>query len=327
MPSPAHESAVAELREHPDLLLKLVRKLLNAKLDPHLKPIDATQRFANPEEVRPDLVFVGRRRRWVAVEVQNTIDRTKRRRWLLAASMLFNDHGTMGEVVVITASRRVARWAEKVASARCALGTALTLRPVVLLLDSAAVDALLDPQQPELAFFAVWAIRRRHGEGAKQTVERALELTTALPAPLREKQGCAIVNVLNREMAAFAREVMMETSKQTGTKWGRALLAELKAMGIAEGEAKGEAKGKAEGEAKGKREALLTVLSARELPVSSAQQRRIQKCTDLELLDTWIRRAATATSVEEAMESPPRSPRKAAAKQARPATRRRATRG
>jgi hypothetical protein len=259
-------------------------------------------------------VYLGRRRRWVVVEVQNKIDPKKRRRWLLAASLLFNAHGQMGDVLVITASRHVARWAADVASARSKLGTQLTLRPVVLLLAGAAVEALLDPRQPELAFFAAWAMQERHGRAAKQTVRRAIELTGKLPAPLREQQARAILNVLNEEMAPFFDEVMMETSKQGATPWARAVLAKI------------EARGREKGKADGKQEALLAVLTSRELPVSATQEKRIKKCTDLDVLDLWIRRATTASSVKDVLGPAARSPQQPAAKPARAAARRRASR-
>ena len=314
MPTPAHEHAVSELRERPRLLSKLVRRLLDAQLDPRLKVLDATLRFANPGEVRPDLVFLGRRPRWLIVEIQNAIDPDKRRRWLLAASILFNDHGEMGDVLVITASRRVARWAARVASADSELGTRLELRPRVLLLAGGAVQALLDPRHPELALLAAWAMHHRHGPAAKAIVRRALELTERLPEPLRERQMRAILNVLNERMMAFIREVLMDPNKSNESPWFRKLRLDLEAIG--------EAKGKAEG----KQEALLLLLSTRKLPVSSAHRTRIQECTDLDLLDLWIRRATTASSMAEVLEPAARSPRKTAAKQARPASRRRASR-
>ena len=65
----------------------------------------------------------------------------------------------------------------------------------------------------------------------------------------------------------------------------------------AEGEAKGRAEGKAEGEA----QALLTILLVRGLAVSEAQQARILSCTDLTTLETWLKRAVTAGSVEEVL--------------------------
>jgi hypothetical protein len=322
MPTAAHESAVSKLHDHPALLSKLVRKVFHAALDPHLKPIDATLRFANPQEVRPDLVFLGRRPRWLIVELQNSTDPAKRRRWLLAASMLFNDHGEMGDVLVITASRRVARWAARVATARGALGTGLELRPKVLLLAGRTLQALLDPRHPELSFFAAWAMQDRHGPQAQATVRRALKLTEKLRGSLQAKQLHAILNVLNRRMVTFAREVLMNPDETKESPWFRKFRLELEAKG----EARGEAKGKAEGKAEGKQEALLVLLSTRELPVSSSQKKQIAACTDLEVLDTWIRRGASADSVAEVLAPVARSPRRATAKPARSTAPRRATR-
>jgi hypothetical protein len=45
--------------------------------------------------------------------------------------------------------------------------------------------------------------------------------------------------------------------------------------------------------------AVLTVLDARGVPVSDDIREQILACADLDLLDTWLRRAATATSADE----------------------------
>ncbi|WP_437899785.1 hypothetical protein [Sorangium sp. So ce124] len=66
----------------------------------------------------------------------------------------------MGEVLVITASRRVASWAKRVAHLQGALGTRFEPTPRVLLLAGRRVEALLDPMHPELALFAAWAVRQ-----------------------------------------------------------------------------------------------------------------------------------------------------------------------
>jgi hypothetical protein len=55
--------------------------------------------------------------------------------------------------------------------------------------------------------------------------------------------------------------------------------------------------GKAEGEAKGEAKALLAVLAARGIEVTAEARARITGCTDLDQLDTWVRRAATASSI------------------------------
>jgi predicted transposase/invertase (TIGR01784 family) len=57
--------------------------------------------------------------------------------------------------------------------------------------------------------------------------------------------------------------------------------------------------GKAEGEAKGKAEGVLVVLRARCLVVSPDVEARVSDCTDIALLDEWLRRAAVVGSAEE----------------------------
>jgi len=44
---------------------------------------------------------------------------------------------------------------------------------------------------------------------------------------------------------------------------------------------------------------VLTVLDARGVPVPEAVREQILACTDLARLDTWLRRATTATTAED----------------------------
>jgi len=57
----------------------------------------------------------------------------------------------------------------------------------------------------------------------------------------------------------------------------------------------GEARGKAQGEG----QAVLTVLDTRGVPVPEAVREQILACTDLAQLDTWLRRAVTATTADD----------------------------
>jgi hypothetical protein len=59
------------------------------------------------------------------------------------------------------------------------------------------------------------------------------------------------------------------------------------------------AKAAAEGEARGEGRAVLTVLEARGVQVPTAIREHVLGCTDLDQLDTWLRRAATATTAED----------------------------
>src|SRR5262249_42195360 len=55
----------------------------------------------------------------------------------------------------------------------------------------------------------------------------------------------------------------------------------------------------ARGQALGEARAVLTVLDARGVPVPEAIREQILACTDLTQLDTWLRRATTATEAED----------------------------
>jgi len=53
--------------------------------------------------------------------------------------------------------------------------------------------------------------------------------------------------------------------------------------------------------AQGRTEALLSFLSARQLPVTDEVRARILACRDWGLLDTWIVRAVTAKSIADVL--------------------------
>lgn len=63
----------------------------------------------------------------------------------------------------------------------------------------------------------------------------------------------------------------------------------------------GEAKGEARGEVRGKRDALLTILAARGLTVSSDARARIETCAETATLDRWIAKAVRAATLDEAL--------------------------
>src|SRR5262245_4579729 len=115
MPAPAHEVPLQLLHEHPALLAALLEKLGGCAPEGPLEPVDTNLRMADPSEVRPDLVFRAQRPRWLLVELQNRVDDDKARRWILAAAIQLDVTGVMGEVVILTSSRRVAKWAKRVA--------------------------------------------------------------------------------------------------------------------------------------------------------------------------------------------------------------------
>jgi hypothetical protein len=68
------------------------------------------------------------------------------------------------------------------------------------------------------------------------------------------------------------------------------------------------AEGEAAGFARGKADAILAVLSARNILVSNEARARIEGCTDVAMLDLWISRAATVSSTDEVFATGSRRP-------------------
>ena len=174
--------------------------------------------------------------------------------------------------------------------------------------------SLLDPASPQLALCAAWAMQHRHGPAAARIVERAIDITSHLPPPLRDAQWRAILDVLSEKMLSRLREVAMHPDRVPE----RPAVRKLRLFLEQKGRAEGLAAGKAEGLAEGKREDLLTVLLERGLPLTDEERARIEKCTDVEQLRLWHRRAITAASAADVLAT--------AAKSEKPAPRPRRTR-
>ncbi|MBI5518396.1 MAG: hypothetical protein HY909_31785 [Deltaproteobacteria bacterium] len=277
-----HETMVLALQEDPSLLRRLLALAGRRVPLRGMTVEDTAVRWVASAEVRPDLLYSGPRGAWLAVEVQRQLDRAKPRRWLLLTAVLADQRGVMGDLLVVTASPAVARWAQRFHH-RGRSGSEVQLRPTVLLLAGGTLEALLDPKRPALAFLAAWAMQDRRGAAARRVVRRALALTEGLPEGLREAQVRAILNVLSAPMLAYLKEAAVDINKIPESPWVKAWRLELEARG----------------EARGKAEAVLAVLSARGLAVSDAQRARVVACQDRAQLDTWLRAVAAVTSTDE----------------------------
>ncbi|WP_285494210.1 hypothetical protein [Actinomadura sp. NBRC 104425] len=95
------------------------------------------------------------------------------------------------------------------------------------------------------------------------------------------------VSALIPEAVRKSLEEKMKTESRWYSETAQAWIAEGKAQGIAEGEAVGEAK------------SVLLILEARGITVTDEQRQRVLTCTDLQQLETWVRRAATISSADE----------------------------
>jgi hypothetical protein len=331
MPGAPHEILIMALRERPALLATLLERLEGKPAPAALRVVDSALRFADVKDVRPDLVLTAPELPWVVLEVQHAVDEVKQRRWPLVAAVLLDEHRAMGELVVLTTQRRVARWAARAVRWVGRLGTRLSLTPLVLRVDLDAAERLLSEPEPELALVAAWALGPKHGPRARRLAQRALERTAGLAEPVREQQIRAILQLLgvrlrehlqamwlkdldkvpqSKSYRAFVQAISSAVEARAvaeGLAKGKAEgLAKGKAEGLAKGKAEGLAKGKAEGLAKGKAEAVLAVLEARGLAISDEERARLLGCTDLDALERWVRKAVTVKTAAALFAAPKR---------------------
>ena len=148
--STVHESVLLWLRDDPSRLSSLLVLTGHPPCPPMLTVEDSALRVIVPIEVSPDLVLRDlETSEWVLVEVQRRPDEAKARRWPMAMAAMADRHGPRGELVVITASSAVARWAKRVA--RHEKGeTRWGVTPTVLLLGVAEAEVVF-PLGPGVA--------------------------------------------------------------------------------------------------------------------------------------------------------------------------------
>ena len=208
--STVHESVLLWLRDDPSRLSALLTITGHSPCPPTLTVVDSTLRAIVPVEVSPDLVRRdSESSRWVLVEVQRRPDEAKGRRWPMAMATMADRHGMRGELVVITASAAVARWAKYVAAHECG-ETRWGVTPTVLLLGVEEAEAVLLYGAPELGVFAAWVLQDRHGPRALDIARRAFERAEYIAdAALRDQTRWSLWSVLHPVIVKKLRSAVM----------------------------------------------------------------------------------------------------------------------
>lgn len=299
MPSTLHEALLTLFRNRPTLAAELLAGALDVALPPF-----AAVRFGAadlgdvaPTEYRADLVLVfddarARPAFAVVLEAQLAPDPRKRFTWPVytAAERARLECPTL--LLVVTVDPAAAAFAR----AAIDLGhPGFVLRPVVLGPD--VVPYVEDDGEaaraPELAVLSALA----HAEGPRgRAVARA---AIAAAAHLDEERARLYADLVLSALGAAARAVLEELMQSGKYEYQSEFAKHYIAVGEAQGRAQGEALGLEKGEALGEAKSVLIVLEARGLAIPTDARARIEACTDVPTLDTWLRRAASATTVDE----------------------------
>ncbi|MFI7698212.1 hypothetical protein [Nonomuraea sp. NPDC049480] len=296
MPTLEHEYLLELVRKRPSLAADL---LTEAGVSPspfekaRMDSGDFTQ--CTPTEYRADGVIVLEDDHGpvsaIVLEVQRQYDKDKRWSWPLYLAAL---RARLESPVVLLVFCEDAATARQCAEPIDMGHPGWVLPPVVvgpskipLITDRAwAID------QPDLTL--VSAITHARADDGPKIAQTLWEAADERPEDLREYVRLMLM-LLPDDAVAKLKETLMTMVIEPRNQFMRDMIARWQA----EGEAKGKAEGKAEGKAKGEAKSILLVLEARGIPVPDEAKTRITECTDLDILESWVRKAATAASVDE----------------------------
>jgi hypothetical protein len=284
MTTPQHDILATLFRNRPELAPELLRALhlpvpeyAEARLiDPNTSDV-AVKEYRSDVTVQlvHDTSVLG-----IVVEVQRKPDSDKKYSWPVYLTTQRARLKCPMCVLVVTIGENVARWARK----PIVLGPQAQMQPLVVGPD--AVPVIEDAEQaradPELAVLSAMA----HGNSSLHVVLTAFGAIVPLDDERVRLYPDLIYSALCDAMRAKVEAIMNSGTYEYQSDFARKYVAQ----------------GRAEGRAFGEATAVLSVLEARHHVVTEEQKKQILACTDLEVLDRWLRKAVVLSSVEELFE-------------------------
>ncbi|MEO7195441.1 MAG: hypothetical protein ABIZ05_11570, partial [Pseudonocardiaceae bacterium] len=158
-----------------------------------------------------------------------------------------------------------------------------SVTPLVIGPDRVPVVTDVDPAgaEPE------WAVLSAMAHGANPAHSKVLDALLAALAGVDEQRASLYLDVVLAALPLAARSyletLMTAQAHEYQSDFARRYFFQ----------------GKAEGEAEGRADAVLGVLGARGVDVPADAHIRITQCGDLDQLDIWVHRAATADSIQD----------------------------
>lgn len=294
-PSLLHEGLLQLFRDHPALAAELLDGQLRVGV-----PNFAAARLASsdlnqvtPTEYRADAVVTLDGARGpvlaVVVEVQLGTDTDKRYTWPAYVATLQARLRCPVVLLVLCPEQRIANWCAAPLANNPPGLPGLVLTPVVL--GPGQVPVVTDPDTARHAPHLAVLSAVMHGGHRPNPTPLFAALLAALDAVEQDDASLYADLVLTMLPTAAARDNLEEFMTVTSHRYH----SDFARRYYSQGEAEGEARGRAEGEAR----AVLAILDARGVAVPDDVRARIAGCTDLDQLDTWVRRAVTADKIQD----------------------------
>jgi hypothetical protein len=290
MPSRVHEALIEMFRHRPSLAAELLTEALGVDLPPFQQARLESGEFTDvtPTEYRADAVVVLTAGEAsvlaVVVEVQLGRDRLKCWSWPVYLATLRARLRCPAVLLVVCVEAATASWCARPID----LGhPGWVLAPLVLGPQQVPVVTDVDraSRLPELAVLSAMA------HGAHPERDKVLHALLSALAVVDQERLTLYSDVVLAALPAAAKRYLEALMTAETYEYQSDFVRRF----VFQGRAEGKAEGKAEGEAA----AVLAVLDARGIEVPEDARARITGCSDLDQLDTWVRRAVTVASIHD----------------------------
>jgi hypothetical protein len=317
-PTPEHEALHRIFQEDPGLFARTMARALNLDLP---EPSQVKELSVDLSEFRPvverraDSVLqaeflienpVGRY--ILVVESQTVPKEHRRKRWPYYIAFLRDKYDCPVVLLVVCSKAATAAWAREPIRIGLPDVTCMTVTPIVLGPDNVPAVITVEEAASDLPFAVFSALTHSRGRNARAILEVlavALDTTDTetaamyaefTEAGLGDTPGLQIWRALMAIETFPYSSQLRSKGREEGHAEGRA---EGRKEGRAEGRAEGRVEGRAEGRAQGEAAAILRILERRKVEVDDGSRERIESCTDLELLGTWLDRSLDVEAVDE----------------------------
>jgi hypothetical protein len=232
----------------------------------------------------------------VIVESQSRPEPKKRRSWPYYVAYLHDKYDCDVTLLVVCPSKSTAKWAQRTIKIGPKGKPCMVVRPLVLGPDNVPAITSLAEAREDVVYTVLSALTHSRSKRAAAILEvlaAALDtIDTDSAGFLAEFTGVGLGGTA-------AKEVWRTLMSAQNYRYQSEFACQLREEGRAEGREEGREEGRAEGRAEGEALSVLHVLERRGIHVPSAVRDQILSCTDTTVLEGWLDRALTITSIED----------------------------
>lgn len=306
MVSAYHEALHRIFQKDPTLFARTFDRTLGVTFPPprEVSVLNADLTEIRPLERRVDtalLVKTGTGKHVIVVEAQSAPEETRRLSWPYYVAYLYNKHGCPVTLLVITGDPRTERWARQPIKVGLKEAPSQITQPLVAGPDNVPVITDVEHARQDVMLAVLSALAHRHSSRVNAILEALAAALDEMDRPTAKYLAEFTEFGLEKSPAGQIWRAMMKTMRFG---FESELHREWRAEGREEGRQEGRQEGRELGRLQEAAAAVLRVLDARGLAVPEGLARRVNECTDLEVLEGLLIRAVTVERAEDLFAGP-----------------------